>query len=125
MKYLLDTHTLIWYFEDDGKLPRNVENIIDNPVNTIFVSSATLWEIAIKVGLGKLDVDFDDLLVQVEQAEFTVVQIENAYLREIITLPQVHKDPFDRLLIATAKIEKMAVVTTDENIHKYDVDLLW
>ena len=125
MRYLLDTHALIWYFENDGKLSQKAENIIDNPVNIIYVSSATLWEIAIKVGLRKLDVDFDLLLAQVEQAEFLVVQTKNAYLQELIVMPQIHKDPFDRLLVATAKVENMVLITTDENIHKYDVDWIW
>ena len=125
MRYLLDTHALIWYFENDGKLPQRVEEIIDDPKNKIYVSSATLWEIAIKVGLGKLDVDFDNLLEQVDNAEFLVVQMKNLYLRELLFLPQIHRDPFDRLLIATAKIENMILITTDEHIQKYDVEWIW
>ena len=125
MRYLLDTHALIWYFEYDGKLPQSVEEIIDNPKNKIYVSSATLWEIAIKVGLGKLDVDFDNLLEQVDNAEFVVAQTKNLYLRALISLPQIHRDPFDRLLIATAKIENMILITTDEHIQKYDVEWVW
>jgi PIN domain nuclease of toxin-antitoxin system len=125
MTYLLDTHALIWYFENEGNLSRKAESLIDDPANSIYVSAATLWEIAIKVGLGKLDVDFDLLLAQVEQAGFFVVQTKNSYLQELIAMPQIHKDPFDRLLIATAKIEKMTLITTDENIHKYEVEWLW
>ena len=67
MRYLLDTHTLLWYFEDNGKLSQEAEDAVDNPKNAIYISPATLWEIAIKVGLGKLEVDFDALLAQVEQ----------------------------------------------------------
>ena len=125
MNYLLDTHTLIWYFENDVKLSHEAEALIDNPKNTIYVSSASLWEIAIKIGLNKLAVDFDELLVKVEQAEFLVVQAKNEHLKEIILLPQIHKDPFDRLLISTAKIEKMILITADENISKYDVAWIW
>jgi len=125
MAYLLDTHALIWYFENEGNLSHKAEDLIDDPANSIYVSAATLWEIAIKVGLGKLDVNFDLLLSQVEQAGFFVVQTKNSYLQELIAMPQIHKDPFDRLLIATAKIEKMILITTDENIHKYNVNWLW
>ena len=125
MTYLLDTHALIWYFENEGNLSHKEENLIDDPANSIYVSAATLWEIAIKVGLSKLDVNFNLLLAQVEQAGFFVVQTKNSYLQELIAMPQIHKDPFDRLLIATAKIEKMILITTDENIHKYDVNWLW
>ena len=125
MTYLLDTHALIWYFENEGNLSRKAEDLIDDPANSIYVSAATLWEITIKVGLGKLDVNFDLLLAQVEQASFFIVQMKNSYLQELIGMPQIHKDPFDRLLIATAKIEKMILITTDENIHKYEVEWLW
>ena len=59
MKYILDAHSIIWYFEHSDKLSTTAEDIIDNPANEIFVCSATLWEIAIKIGLGKLDVSFD------------------------------------------------------------------
>ena len=125
MRYLLDTHALIWYFENDGKLSQKVEMVIDNPKNKIYVSSATLWEIAIKIGLGKLDVDFDLLLGKVEQAEFLILQTKNQYLQELISLPQIHKDPFDRLLVVTTKVENMTLITTDEHIQKYDVEWMW
>ena len=125
MKYLLDAHALLWYFEDEGKLSKKAESIIDDPQNAIYVSSATLWEIAVKIGLEKLDVDFNALLVQVDHAGFHVVHTKNAYLQELIALPQIHKDPFDRLITVTAKIENMVLITTDENIQKYDVQWVW
>jgi len=95
MRCLLDTHTLIWYFENNGKLSEISEKIIDDPQNTIYVSAATLWEIAIKKGLGKLNIDFDGLLDKLDIAGFLVIQTETSYLSELFTLPQLHKDPFD------------------------------
>jgi len=124
MKFLLDTHTLIWYFENDGKLSQMSEKAIDDPGNIIYVSTATLWEIAIKIGIGKLDVNFDSLLKSLEVSEFVVVQTKNEYLQNLINLPKIHKDPFDRLLIATAKTENMTLITSDEDICKYDVECL-
>jgi len=124
-KYLLDTHTAIWYFENNGKLSLKVELIIDDPENNINISSASLWEIAIKVSGKKLDLSFMEFLDKLRIANFPVMQFENSYLSKLINLPFVHKDPFDRLLIATAMAEKMAILTADENIHKYDVDWVW
>ena len=124
MKFLLDTHTLIWYFENDGKLSQMSEKAIDDPGNIIYVSTATLWEIAIKIGIGKLDVNFDSLLKSLEVSEFLIVQTKNEYLQNLINLPKIHKDPFDRLLIATAKTENMTLITSDEDICKYDVECL-
>ena len=121
MKYLLDTHVILWYFEDSDELSQKSEGIIDDPINSIYVSTASLWEVVIKISLGKLDVSLEVLLNEIENAGFTVLQTENVYLRELLNLPQIHKDPFDRLFIATAISEKMTIVTIDENIQKYDV----
>ena len=125
MTYLLDAHALIWYFEQSNKLSKNAEGIIDNPKNTICVCSATLWEIAIKIGLGKLDVSFGELLDSLRESQFPVLHIESVYLRDLINLPPIHKDPFDRMVVVAAKTEDMTIITTDENIQKYDVKWIW
>ena len=125
MRYLLDTHAVLWYFEDSDELSPKSEEVIDNPLNCIFVSAASLWEAAIKIGMGRLNVSFEALLSEVENAGFTVLQTESAYLRKLIDMPQIHKDPFDRLIIATALVEEMTLITIDENIQKYDVSWVW
>ena len=125
MRYLLDTHALIWYSEHSGRLPRMTEEIIDNPKNTIYVSAASLWEIAIKVNLGKLDLSFDNLLGELKSVKFQILPIENIYLKRLLDLPKIHKDPFDRIIITTAQEEDMILLTSDENIHKYDVSWRW
>ena len=125
MRYLLDTHAALWYFENSGELSSEAEEIIDNPENDIFLSAASLWEIVLKVGLGKLDVSFDALLNEVEKAGFVVLQTESAYLRKLLEMPWIHKDPFDRLIVSTAMVEGMILITIDENIQRYDVTWVW
>ena len=127
MRYLLDTHAVVWHFNDSTKLSPKVAEIICNPENSIYISSVSLWEIAIKMNLGKLDLDFmlDELLVEIKDGDFDILQIENKYLNKLSELPYIHKDPFDRLLIATALTEDLTIVTTDENIQKYDVNWVW
>ena len=125
MRYLLDTHVVLWYFEDSTRLSQKVEVLIDNPSNGIFVSAASLWEVSIKISLGKLELSFDDMLSEIENAGFIVLQTEGEYLRVLLDLPWIHKDPFDRLLVATATCESMTLLTNDGNMQKYNVPWIW
>ena len=123
MKYLLDTHVLIWHFE--GKLSNLVNDIFHSRDNFFHISSASLWEIAIKGSLNKLDVNFNKLLAHIQKSEFSLLQVEADYLIKLYDLPFIHRDPFDRLLIATAQSTEMTLITSDENIQKYDVVWVW
>ena len=127
MNYLLDSHAVIWYFEDSQKLPQKMIEIIDDSKMSVYISSTSLWEIAIKMNLGKLDVEFsfDELLAGIEATDFDILQVENEYLQQLSTLPPIHKDPFDRLLIASAIAEDLTIITTDENIQRYGVKWIW
>ena len=126
MRCLLDTHAIIWCVDKrNSMLSAKAEEVILDPQNTIYFSSASLWEIAIKIGLGKLDISFANLLREIKKVGFIILHPEDVYLQKLIELPRIHKDPFDRLLIATAQTEEMVLVTTDENIHKYDVQWIW
>jgi len=126
-KYLLDTHAIIWYLDDSAKLSAASRGIIDNPENSIFICSVSLWEIAIKVSLHKLELGMtlEQLLSSIASTDFTVLQIEDAYIKSLLELPLIHKDPFDRLIIATALYEHMTIVSVDENIHQYDITCIW
>ena len=124
MGYLLDTHTIMWYVGNSpNPLSLNMKELISNNENYIYLSSVSLWEIAIKVNLGKLTLSltFDKFLDRIMNSDFNILQIENEYLRKLADLPFLHKDPFDRLLIATAVAENLVIITADESIHKYDV----
>ena len=129
MRYLLDTHTLLWYIDivdkQTNKLSIKAEELIDNPQNVVYISSASLWEITIKIGLRKLDVNLNKLLNELDKVGFTILHAENAYLKELLGLPTIHNDPFDRLLIATAISEDMTLITKDDNIQQYNVQWVW
>ena len=127
MKYLIDTHTLIWYVEDSPRLPSKAGKIIDCNENQKYLCSISLLEIAIKVSKGKLtlSVPFEEFLDKVENADLELLQIEDKYLKKLVDLPFHHKDPFDRLMIATALAENLTIITADGDIHKYDVPWIW
>ena len=127
MKYLIDTHVIIWLAINSFELPKDIKELIELPENDIYICSASLWEIAIKVNLGKLDLKqpLDKLLNDIKTAGFNILQIEDEYVCNLLTLPYIHKDPFDRLIISTALAEGLTIITIDENIQKYDVPWIW
>ena len=127
MKYLLDTHTLIWLLESSSKISKGIRVDLSFPGNLTFLSSASLWEIAIKTRIGKLELKlpFDKLLSDLRATDIIILQIEDDYLCNLATLPFIHKDPFDRLLISTALVEGLTIITMDENIQKYNVSWVW
>ena len=127
MRYLLDTHVIIWMVEDSPNLPLAIKEIIKNPENHVAISLISLWEIAIKMNIGKLTLNlpFDELVDVLRSGDFDFIQIEDDYLSGVFKLPLLHKDPFDRLLISTSIVEKMKFITMDENIQKYDISWVW
>jgi PIN domain nuclease of toxin-antitoxin system len=127
MRYLLDTHILIWHLEGNAQLPEQIKDEIFNVDNSFFVSVVSLWEVAIKMDIGKYRFDgglsaFNKL---VKNSGFDILSIKNEHMEKLFDFPLIHRDPFDRLLIATAKYEKMTLITADENIQKYDVLWKW
>jgi len=128
MKYLLDTHAFLWFFEDSAELSENAASIIEDGNVQKYVSVASLWEFSIKYSIGKLSFDggLSGIWHMISQNGFIVLPIEQSHLENIITnLPFHHRDPFDRLIIATATAEGMIVLTADEDIQKYDVLCAW
>lgn len=123
MKYLLDTHTLLWWLEDNPTLSRKAKQIISLNKNIIYVSSVSAWEIAIKKSLGKLEAP-DNLEEMIRENNFVPLSISIVHALDIIKLPNHHDDPFDRLLIAQAKYEKLILITRDANIAKYKISVV-
>jgi len=126
-QYLLDTHTAIWFFNGESALSETAKRIILDLSNSKYLSMASAWELAIKIGLGKLDFQgktagFIDIA---ESNGFTVLPIKTAHLSALETLPLLHRDPFDRLLAATALAEQMTLISADKNIAQYEVPLIW
>ncbi len=127
MKYLLDTHALLWYFDDSPKLAETAAAIIENVDKQKFVSVVSLWEFAIKHSLGKIHFEggISAFWKMTSANGFIILPITEESLNGLTHLPFLHRDPFDRLLIATAIAENMTFLTADEHIHKYDVSVLW
>jgi PIN domain nuclease of toxin-antitoxin system len=128
MKLLIDTHTLLWFITGDSKLSLNARLLIEDVANDKFVSVVSLWEIAIKYGLGRLSLidDFETLFPnQLIINGFEQLAIENKHFYEFIKLPQHHSDPFDRLLIAQTISESMSIISIDSAFDDYPVSRFW
>jgi PIN domain nuclease of toxin-antitoxin system len=123
MKFLLDTHVLIWSLENNPLLSEEARTAIIDGRNRIFVSAASVWEISIKVKMGKLSVP-DNLAEELEQHRFSKLDIKFTHAHLAGRLPEIHKDPFDRMLIAQAITEQMTIITGDRKILQYHVETL-
>jgi len=121
--FLLDTHIFVWAMEGSKLLPESIKNKIADPNNKIFVSVASIWEIVIKRHLKKIKIAFD-IETSIEKAGIEVLAIEASHALETEKLPPHHKDPFDRMLVAQAIVEKLMIITEDGKIKKYDVSVL-
>jgi PIN domain nuclease of toxin-antitoxin system len=119
VKLLLDTHILIWWVLGDRKLPKVLRDRIKSADNDVAISAATFWEIAIKVRLGRIDLDLEELRAAVEADGFSELPVQVAHTLRLRDLPQHHGDPFDRLLIAQSIAESRRLVTSDEQILTY------
>ncbi len=128
MNLLLDSHTFIWWVAEKHKLSATALSNISNPENDVFLSVASVWEIQIKIQLGRFEFkDTLDNIVDEQQRinSFKILSVDLSHALGIDNLPKHHKDPFDRLLIAQAIVEDMTLVSSDKAFSKYDVDLLW
>jgi PIN domain nuclease of toxin-antitoxin system len=126
-RYLLDTHTAMWYFNGDKTLSKTAGEIIRKLSNQIYLSIISVWELAIKINLGKLNFTGQAArFVHLSETDgFTILPIKTSHLTVLESLPLIHRDPFDRLLIATALDEQMPLISADKNIAQYNVPLIW
>ena len=120
MSLLLDTHTLLWWLNDTPGLSREARESIGDGHRDVYVSAATAWEISIKKRLGKLEAP-DDLDAALSENTFQELPITIAHATAAGQLPDHHADPFDRMLVAQAKLENLTLVTRDRNIAKYEI----
>ncbi len=123
MKLLLDSHVVLWSLQSPERLPADIVAMITNPVNSVDVSVASLWELAIKQSIGKLTVD-GDLREHLSLQSFSELPVLGEHAIAVRELPIHHRDPFDRLLIAQARCEGLTIVTNDRVFAAYDVPTL-
>jgi PIN domain nuclease of toxin-antitoxin system len=121
MRVLLDTHMLLWLLNNPDLLPHKADQIIFDPNNIVFISSISFWEIAIKTAIGKLKLEtsLEDLESICENSNLILIAFHGNHALEVAKLPDHHKDPFDRALIAQAKLEQMKLLTHDTLLPQY------
>lgn len=126
-RFLLDTHTLLWFIQGDARLSDRARAIITADTTQLHLSVASLWEIAIKVNLGKLKIGhtIGEIYTLLEQLNIEILPISQSDLEHYLTLPLHHRDPFDRLLIAQAIAQELALVSADSAFKAYSVQQLW
>ena len=124
MTALLDTHALLWWVTDDRRLSRRARSAIEG--QDILVSVVSAWEIEIKRGLGRLDADTHAILDEVSSTDgFAWLEIGPAHIAALADLPPLHRDPFDRMLVAQAQLEHVVLVSRDRDLRRYEVDTVW
>ena len=125
MRILLDTHIYLWWLQDNPKLSSVARNSIKN-ADEVYISSASLWEASIKISLGKLDANLTDLEAQIPLSGFIELPVSTKHVLQLAHLPALHRDPFDRMLIAQAMHEPLRLLTSDAQLASYSdlVDLV-
>ncbi|MGD0067473.1 MAG: type II toxin-antitoxin system VapC family toxin [Streptosporangiaceae bacterium] len=122
MSLLLDTHVVLWWLTDDPALPDDIKARLDHDPG-IYISAATIWEVTIKQAIGKLAVPAD-LPERIRDSGFAALPISFEHAMTAGRLPLIHRDPFDRMLVAQAKCEDLTLVTRNSNCQKYEVSVL-
>ena len=128
MRLLLDTHAFLWWVFDDARLSPAARDLIADPAAEILFSAVSAWEIAIKARTGRLDLPADVpefVADQVRRNRFRVLPVELSHALRVHTLPDHHRDPFDRLLVAQAQVEAVPLLSRDSQPRAYEVELRW
>ena len=127
MNLLLDTHSAIWFLNGDNQLSNNTSVLIRNVQNNRFVSIASLWEVAIKIKTGKLELDFlfADFEENLRKNAMTILPVSFKHTKQLLDLELHHRDPFDRMIIAQSITENLTIISKDKNFSLYPIKLLW
>jgi PIN domain nuclease of toxin-antitoxin system len=125
MRILLDTHIYLWWLTDSPKLSSATKQKIETATE-VYISSASIWEAGIKISAGKLEADIDDLIEGIQENRFIELPITAKHSKQATLLPDIHRDPFDRMLVAQTLCEPLRLLTADEQVAKYSelVDLV-
>jgi PIN domain nuclease of toxin-antitoxin system len=125
LKLLLDTHALLWVLSAPDMLPAGLRETLEDPVHIVYVSAASVWEMAIKQARGKLRYPANALTGALRRATLLALPVTIRHAEAAATLPPLHRDPFDRLLVAQAQAEGLALVSRDSAVRQYAVTVLW
>ncbi|MEM6264669.1 MAG: type II toxin-antitoxin system VapC family toxin [Bacteroidota bacterium] len=127
MTYILDTNVLLWALENNPRLSSKARKVMVNPNNEIHVSIASIWEISIKLSIGKLNLSrtLDEILEEMEELDFRILPISIKALRYLRNMPFHHKDPFDRLIISQAIASGVTCIASDEKFSLYNPKIIW
>jgi len=128
MNLLLDTHAFLWFIDGNAKLSDRARDLIEDPGNAKLVSVASLWEVGLKMSLGRLDLaqPFEELIPrQMELNGFGLLPVRVSHIAKVISLPFHHRDPFDRMIVAQCVAESLSVVSLDSVFDKYSLRRLW
>jgi PIN domain nuclease of toxin-antitoxin system len=118
MRILLDTHVYLWWLQDHPNLSSAARTRIVSATD-VYISSASIWEASIKKGIGKLDVDIDQLVAEIENSGFQELPVSARHAAMVTRLPDIHRDPFDRILVAQALCEPLRLLTADGILRGY------
>ena len=121
MKVLLDTNALIWWFTDNPRLGAKARSIVEDAATIVLVSTVSLWEITIKWRIGKMEFSGTSLVGQLDQAGMQLVSVSPLHLFAIEGLAFHHRDPFDHLILAQAKVEGASIITSDDAMARYGI----
>jgi PIN domain nuclease of toxin-antitoxin system len=124
MRLLLDTHIALWVLLDDERLPPTARDILRDPSTSAWYSLATLWEVSIKHGLGRFTMSPADMSTGLRDSGFRRLGIEDSHFSRLAELPQIHRDPFDRMLIAQAEVEPLRLLTSDRLLAQYSSSVI-
>jgi PIN domain nuclease of toxin-antitoxin system len=128
MRVLLDTHAFLWWIDNDPRLSTTARSMITDSDNELYFSAASGWEIAMKAQIGKLNLPdkLEQFIIeQVVLNQFTVLPIQLSHTLHVYTLPLLHRDPFDRLLVAQSQLEDLLLLTDDAFIQQYTTQTIW
>jgi PIN domain nuclease of toxin-antitoxin system len=124
LRLLLDTHAALWWLRNDGDLGEAAIDELADESNDVLLSAVVVWEIAVKRALGKLEAS-EDVIQMIRSYDVRGLPITLAHAAEVERLPPHHRDPFDRMLVAQAMLEGAAIVSRDEKLRPYDVEIIW
>jgi len=119
MRILLDTHLMLWWLTSDRRLPKQAERLITDSDNEVYVSAASVWEIAIKSALGRIEGDVTEIEAALEPSGLVQLPINGKHAVQVSKLPLYHQDPFDRMFVAQSLVEPMRLLTHDRILERY------